>query len=296
MTRNVTFFTFALLSIGLPAHAAQEAPKAVKDEFKAACQSTVDAALARIQPRLGDHPTLRDKKDLVVVMPVSNFNAWADDKHQRILLPVMWCVELWYATDAWMDLNNKPKRVERYLSYLSSREPQKRKQGFDESPLRSYYEYSGIEPPILSSAEREKQQSLKEQMIEEGLAFVLAHEIGHLALKHKSPAAIEPKKSRAQERAADRFAADLLKASKVSVLSAMLTLSRFLEREPVLTGGNETSHPEAGCRLADIVLASSEVDELMKQPARRADFERASGLSAAEYKDNLARIREGCEK
>lgn len=286
----------------LPAQA-QTVPDEIKKQVATACNNTVAAAMEKLRPYLGDHAALRDKPDLVLVMPVANFNAFADYKKQRILIPLMLCVETWYLLDGMMQMHRDPQlreKIQQYIAYLSKRQRDSlaKNTGFDTIPVLPFHDFAGVAYPQLSDAESRKSLAVRENIMVESMAFIIGHEFGHLVLRHKPYNEISSEAARKQEADADEFSARLLKKAGISVLAAIPVIQRFLANEPYskrVVGGAMT-HPRSECRMERIVASTEEVEDLLKNPDRRREYEAASGLSASDYAKTMRGLREDCHR
>ena len=279
---------------------AQSATPQAKKQMLAHCQRVIDAALAKITPHLHEYKNLQNKKDLVLLVPAADVNAFANYEDQQVLIPVMLCIQSWYLVDAMVQMYETPSlqpSVVRYTKYLHSRQREAVRSGpVDNVIIKPFNDFSGTARKKLSAADQQKYAGKGEAMLVEGMAFLLGHEIGHLALIHRRYDEISSVEALRQEDGADAFAARLLADSKVSILPSMLSFMWFMESEAVLTGIQEgrRTHPRAECRFERIVASSSELNELMKDPKRRLEFERGSGYTVQQYEDLMLELREDC--
>jgi IrrE N-terminal-like domain len=281
---------------------AQATPAQARAQHLTACGNTIDAAMKKLRPHLGDFPALRDKKDLVLLMPAANFNAFADYDQQRILIPVMLCVETWYLLDGYMQMYRQPKlrtALQRYALYLSKRQQDSLASGtgFDNIPILPFHEFAGVAYPQLTDAEGRKSLAVHEGMMVDSIAFVIGHELGHLVLRHKPYNKISPEAARKQEAEADEFGARLVSKSGISVIGALPVIQRFLANESLYKAfsGSPATHPRPECRMERILSSTGEIQELLKNPARRREYEAGSGLSANDFANTMKEVREDCE-
>lgn len=282
---------------------AQTASQDHKNQVSTACKNTVAAAMKALRPHLGDYPSLRDKPDLILVMPAANFNAFADYAEQRILIPVMMCVETWYLIDGMMQVHRDPRlreKFQQYVAYLSKRQRDSlaKGTGFDNIVLQPFHEFAGTGPPALSEADMRKSLSVREGIMVDSMAFIIGHEFAHLALRHKPYNVISAVAARKQEADADEFSARLLKNAGISVLAATTVIPRFLANEQIYkrASGGSMTHPRPECRLERIVSTTGEIQELLRNPDRRRDYELASGLSANDFAKTMADLRDDCQR
>ncbi|NCT98315.1 MAG: M48 family metalloprotease [Comamonadaceae bacterium] len=260
-------------------------------------------AMKALRPHLGDYPSLRDKSDLVLVVPAANFNAFADHTEQRILIPLMMCVETWYLIEGMMHAHLDPRlreKLQQYVAYLSKRQRDSlaRATGFDNIVLQPFHEFSGAAFPTLSAADLQKNHSDRVRIMVDSMAFIIGHEFGHLALRHKPYNAISPEVARNQEAEADEFSARLLMKAGISVIAAATVIPRFLANEQIYKRASSGSmtHPRPECRFERILSTTGEVQELQRNPDRRRLFEAASGFSANDFARTMADLREDCQR
>jgi hypothetical protein len=299
MRRALIVLPAAVFSLAAWLPAGAQSPEEISTKYEQACQRTIDFTLAKLRPHLAEHPALQSKNDLVLMVPASDYNAFADYANQRVLIPVMWCVQTYLFIDAALlaaqDVNLKPKFID-YIRYLDQRQRAAvRKGGFDTVPVVSFEAYAKFKRASQAPEQQRQEALLREDVILDAIAFVLGHEIGHLALKHKPASHVTPTASRRQENEADIFAVALTQKAGFAVFFAWVTLQRFFVSEAELKGTSGTrSHPRAECRI-ERIWAVSEIRDWFKDPARRRDFERRSGYSVPAFQRLMADLRDDCK-
>lgn len=272
-----------------------------RKQSQTACDNTIRLSLEKLRPHLGKYPEFRDSKNLVLQIPASDFNAFVNYREQNILIPTMWCVQTWMLIDAYVQLQGNPSLKEptiRYLAYLNQRQRKAQQENafFDHIPIQSFNEFANVAPKKMTKGEQNKQMQVQETMMIDALAFVIGHEIGHLALRHKPSKHISARASRKQEHDADRFSAKLLKKAGASIIPSIFTLQRFFQNEAELKGlsSSSQSHPRAECRLERVVFASGELEEMAASTASSQKFESDSGYSISQYRSLMQELREDC--
>ena len=284
---------------GIPAHS-EIASLQTKKEIGSMCQRVIDIAMKRIKPHLAEYPDLQNKEDLVLLIPTADINAFANHADQQILFPIMYCINIWYYADAlsqeYLTPSPQPKLGD-YGEYLNDRRQETMKAGpVDNITLMSYNDFISRARKKLNPEDERKRANMIDSALVEGVMFVLGHEIGHLALKHKPYTEISSAESQKQENAADHFSIQLLVSAKVSIIPALPSLMFFLEREASLKNidPKNKTHPRAECRMERLVAYSGEINELFKDSNNRNNFERATGYSLAEYQNIMQDLKEDC--
>jgi hypothetical protein len=302
MTATLRILAIALVSLlSVPRSTAQQSQEEAAEMYQRACQRTIDFTLTKLRPHLAEHQNLQGKNDLVLLVPAADFNAFSDYTTERVLIPLAWCVQTLFFIDATLQAAQnrslKPKYIA-YVDYLNSRQRAAvKKGGFDSAPVVAFETHGNFRRSPLPADEEQRHHQMREDALIDSMAFVIGHEIGHLALKHKPATKITPAASRRQEYEADIFSAALAKKAGFTVFLAVTALQRYISSEAQLKSipSGDRTHPRAECRM-ERLWAISEMNDLLKQPARRRDFERGSGYSVAEFRDLLARLREDCRQ
>ena len=293
--------SLALIAVAMPA-AAQQASEQVKQQLSDTCKRTIDAAMVKLRPELSEYPEIKNKSNLVLLVPAADFNAFANYQSRQISIPVMWCIQTWFLVDAHAHFQKNPQLredVKKYTEYLSQRQKQSILSGpFDDTILQSFDKFAGVPVLASTSAEDRKRLAVREDMMVDSLAFVLGHEIGHLALNHKRYTEITAEQARRQEDLADEFSARLLGRSRISIIPAMFTLVRFLQSEADIKGipTGARTHPRAECRMQRVLFSSGELDELLRDPDRRREFERGSTYSVPQFRRLMQELRDDCSE
>lgn len=270
-------------------------------QAQTACDNTIRISLDKLRQHLGPYPQLRDKRDLVLQIPAADFNAFANYQEQNILIPTMWCVQTWLFIDAFIQVQGNPSLKDpfiRYLEYLNQRQRKAQRENafFDRIPIQPFNDFAKVARKDVSRGEQNKLMQVQESMMVAALSFVIAHEIGHLALLHKPAKQISARVSRQQEKDADGFAARLLKRSGISIIPAIFTLQRFFQSEAELKGfsSGSRSHPRAECRLEKIIFSSGEFEMMAASPTSSLEFEKNSGYSISQYRALMRELKEDC--
>lgn len=230
----------------------------------------------------------------ILVATYADFGAFVDYQKRRITIPVALVAENLLQIQGGLLTLRDPQdsalrsKYARWLEYLTKRSHEARvaarkagPKAPDNIPVQSFWSYAGLPPPRWTDEEERIQQSA----MVDAMALIIAHEIGHLALKHRPYQTIGPQQSQQQEHAADKFAVDLLRAADISVLPGlMMTFTRFALNEALYDGlpPGSATHPSADCRFYRI--GKMTFDEAFKSAKSRADFERGANMRMEDFK------------
>jgi hypothetical protein len=259
-------------------------------------QEVVDAgnrAVAHISDRLRPHlnPQNRDLADpgRITVVVMANFSAWIDPQARRVTIPAQLVAENLLQVQGGLLVQRYPGNKQLLMKYAEWSEYLVRrsyeaklkaiKSGSktDSIPVETFWSYAGLKAgPVMTPQEVD----IQNRMMIDGLALVVAHELGHLALNHQDSRKIPAAQSRQQEHAADEFAANLLRAAGMPVLPGlMLTYTRFAMTEGLYDrlSPSAATHPSADCRIYRIGMR--ELDEIASSKKARDDFHRGSQMS-----------------
>ncbi|HRB14888.1 MAG TPA: ImmA/IrrE family metallo-endopeptidase [Nitrospira sp.] len=303
MHANMCLLRFALLGalIAMAAPvAAQQASQEARRQLSDTCKRTIDEAMVKLHPGLIEYPELKNKSNLVLLVPAADFNAFANYESRQILIPVMWCIQTWFLVDAHAHLHKNPQLrelVNDYTEYLRQRQNQSILSGpIDQILLESFDKFARVDALSSALPDDRKLLAVREGIMVDSLAFVLGHEIGHLALNHKRYTEVTSAQARKQEDMADEFAAKLLGRTGISIIPSMFTLVRFLQSEADIKGIPMTAktHPRAECRMQRVLFSSGELDQLLSDPARRREFERGSTYSVPQFRRLMQELRVDC--
>lgn len=302
-TRFLIFFIVCFIcqfmSSGYAATGQDEVGK-INQEYIDACKNTINLATTKLTPALKKYPgIIEPDKKLVLLMPAANFDAFADYQRLRVLIPVMVCIETWFAIDAIAQVQFKPYLRDdamAYFRYLNRRQRDSMRSGlFDSIDIKPFYIYAKVLPLDFSSPEGARMHAILEDEMLSAMAFLVGHEVGHLALKHKPYDAISNEESRKQETAADMFSIELLNETGISLIPALAVLERMLTAE--IQFGRDAStatHPSAECRTVRILESSRDFENMLRDPKLQRQFETASGRSVAEYRSAMSDAKQRC--
>ncbi len=224
---------------------------------------TISKIMEKFKPYIEETVPFLYEQGAVRVRAYADFNAFVDYDNEEIILPAQFVIESYFSAQAAARASVNPKmqgKMIEYNQYLVERsEKVRRKGGIDEGTVLNYSAFIGE-----SQSDYEKQWTSQVAgryagFFVDSLAAVLAHEIGHHALKHKRGDKITPTQSRAQERAADTFAIKLLiKAGYDPAAPGLTTMTRFALREKQFGSGdfNTRTHPLSECRMYAFTNAS----------------------------------------
>lgn len=246
-----------------------------------------------------------DQKDLlspkrIRVVVAADFNAFADYSNRRVLIPAQIIYECHSQAHALTLVYRDPSLAPAYQRWLNrwNKISIKSKQAFlagktliDDAPRPQFWEYLGWkERPNFSA----KEMAAADAMINEAVALMVAHELGHLVLKHKGYREITPAKSRQQETEADEFARKLLLRADIPVVPGLLMyFIRFAQLEELQNPDPKTStHPKPECRF--YAIGYREVARMMKLPNAAADLKRM-GMNVDQLNESMKQLKEHCE-
>jgi hypothetical protein len=276
---------------------------AIVDQVFSAAQITADEVMSRFNRSLEKKAPELAGKVKVEVSVEYVFGAFSATSPPRVRLPHLFVLEQWLAAEGIAQMEIRPEiprdAVNQYMVYLASRSlsisPDERK--------KVVYERFGqwIRIPIRQLNQNELQQlTVKTELImRDALAFAVAHELGHLAYRHRVPIpATEWRVGYSQEYEADKFAMEILEESKMStVLGAILQLPRFSTEEfkhrRARSSGRRT-HPAPECRLLR-VLMYGENKKVLDDSKKRRDGLLFSRISETEYQRALKSAKEDCD-
>ncbi|CAI1972453.1 phage exclusion protein Lit [Serratia quinivorans] len=155
----------------------------------------------------------------------------------------------------------------------------------------------GLTPPCCKDQQSEKvYQKILDGIMLDTLAFPLAHEIGHIVLKHRRYNEKTAEESRRDEYDADEYAINLIgKANHRIDISVITVFFRFdwAERLQKNGMGKENTHPSAPCRIEHVMRGvlkriSNDADE-------RRIFESRSTMKIPELENYFKDIKKHCD-
>lgn len=260
---------------------------------------TVKVVIEKFSP--GASPELREllTPQKIRVIVAADFNAFADYKNRRILLPAQFVGECAAQAQAMMlvfrDPSLKPKymRWQKYLAERSERSRQKFLAGktlVDDERVIDFWQFARMSSqPVLT----DKENFVVEQMMIDALGLVIGHELGHLLLSHKPYREISPATSRRQEFESDEYARKLMKKADMQVLPGlMLAYVRFMQFEGEGPASDfAKSHPPAHCRFYEI--GRKELLEMADADGAKEQMEKM-GSSVSKIKDLIRALRDEC--
>lgn len=242
------------------------------------------------------------KNGRILVEPYSDFNAFTRYETSEIIVPALLVAEVQQQVQAMLLVANNHALdydYKRWLKYLVERSLAVRNRVLsgkvlvDDVPIESFWHFARLPKPARLT---DREGYVQEQMMIDTLAFVVGHELGHIALHHKPYREISSAQSFTQEFAADQYALTLMKRAKRSVLGVISTMYvRFALTQYLGDGGKLQStqtHPSPECRIYKI--GSEEMREQMRDESSRQRYESASGMSIASLGAMLEDFRESC--
>jgi hypothetical protein len=212
--------------------------------------------LSKFKPHIENAVPFLYEQGAVRIKAYADFNAYVDYENGEIILPAQFIIETHLLAQAAARASANEKlesKVMEYTQYLVDRSEKARlRGGIDDGLVLSFPAFLGESPSEAQAAWTPQLTGRFAAFFLDSLAATLAHEIGHHALKHQRGDKITPAQSRAQERAADRFAINLVTKTGYSPAgAAVTTIMRFSLREGHYGAGdlNTRTHPLAECRL-----------------------------------------------
>ncbi len=263
-------------------------------QVEAACKNAIAAVLADFRPHLGDYPELRDKGNLVLYAPHLEFNALAFYNDRQIMITKGLCDNIWLlnvaAAFSYMFSDLQSRYVD-YIKYLNSVDAKVARQGagFHQTEILTFPLYVGFDVASLSDSQRSHIDGYVANAMREAIGFVVAHEIGHLALGH-NPA--EGAAAREQEFAADAFAIALTEKAGLSAVASVQSMLIFATREAGMKRVPQNTHPIPLCRLQRIFAASASLQKFLADDSQQQNIQLFIGMSVPAYRrwmDDLAR-------
>lgn len=298
---KISSWLFLLVFACLPARGQAQDAYAEKliEQYTSACKSTISAALGKLNVQISLNPKLANINDLVIFIPSADYIAITDLAAKRVMIPLHWCVETWLTTEALTEITKRPAMTEalhEYSRYLSTRQRIFRMTGnpFNQSLLLTFHDFTGLPRSSLTTPEAEKYIAAQEMVLIDALAFILAHEMGHIALDHQTYQLVTPQASRLQEYAADEFAISMLRESGISLLGALVATERFIsdERRPPPIG---PSHPTGECRIERIFRLGALPEVQREVNGAHHLLIRRKRIDIEEIVNRMSLIRQQCE-
>ncbi|WP_155633274.1 phage exclusion protein Lit family protein [Burkholderia stagnalis] len=219
------------------------------------------------------YPGLVDRIQFEVV-DYADFNAISSGVSKKIILPMGIILGIIRLSDAAAIASLYPKiykdKFGKYLEYVADGYLDSAKAGHmtlaNSLDFASFVGMPKAERMALGSTE--KFETLYFAIIVDSLALVIGHEIGHIALQHKSYKFISAANSRKQERQADAFAQSILDASDIPSIFGVLTV--FLFFAEIEASAAPTSHPPASCRM--LFFLNHSLNQLSQDPNAPSRF------------------------
>jgi hypothetical protein len=297
------FVTFCLTLAMMPpiVASAQNAPPtaeqlAVSKNVDGACERAISELRTAFAPNLTSYPELRDKPNLVLLEPHLEFNAIARFRDRQITLTNGLCGQLWLISSAWAFSYEFPALRPRLSDYISQLRMNADRLdtsiGYREIQLLTFPLYVQFPLADVTADQYKRINAFVAISMKESLAFILAHEIGHLALNHQP--AQGGAASRLQEHAADKFALELVERSGFSGIGSVPSLLAFLADEARLKHVSASSHPRPECRLNRILTHSTTVRGMLRDKKQHAKFQEMTGKTVDEYRQFMNELREDC--
>lgn len=163
--------------------------------------------------------------------------------------------------------------------------------------IREFWDFLGETPSQASRIEMDPEFiRIANDGAYDAICVVLAHEIGHLVLRHKPTDQVSAKTSRAQERQADNFAARLAQKADISLIPASTIFLRFAFYEKAYGGGSFAvrTHPLPECRVYR--LQNTELRRALLSSTERRKIERVLGKPAGEIESDWNDLADHCEE
>lgn len=269
--------------------------RAVWESVKAMCERTVSELRTTFSPNLTAYPELRDRADLVEVVPYTQFNAIASFQARRISITTGLCGQLWLISGARAFANEFPAlrpKLGDYITHTRSSPGQLDEvDGIEKIQRLTFPLYVQFPLTTVTTDQYKRVDAFVAISMKESIAFVLAHEIGHLALNHQL---VQGSASRLQEHEADKFALDLVERSGFSAIASFQSLIVFIADEARLKRVSRSAHPRPECRLNRIFTRSATVRALLRDRKQHAKIQEMTGMTIDGYRQLMDELREDC--
>ena len=302
--RIASFFLPAILALLPPsqtgAYAAQEAPTteqiAISTGVQNFCSRTITKIRTDFSPNLAAYPDIRDKENLVLLEPYLEFNAIARFRNKQITLTTGMCGQLWLIASAFAFAHEFPSlrpKIKEYIKHLrTNSSPLETSSGFHEIQLLTFPLYAQFPLSQVTTEQYKHIDAFVAISMTDAIAFVLAHEIAHLALNHQLT--IPRAASRLQEYEADKFALELVEKSGFSGIGSIPSLLAFLESEARQKRVSISSHPRPECRLNRILSRSGTMRAMIRDKKQHAQFLEMTGMTVDAYRQFMDELRDDC--
>lgn len=270
------------------------------------CERSIKSAFSRIRPLIADdYSEIANRQDLVVFAPYGEFNALAIYQEKRVVITWGFCDQIWLVLscaligELFPDYRDK---LNPYVKYVSDRtlaiERTAPKGRLVENEVLTFPLYAGIDVRRITQPQLDMVWGIVSEAMPNAMAFAIAHEIGHLALRHRDYNAIPARESRAQEFAADRFASRIMSSLMGNEFDPTFTTSLLLLlfREAGASPNPTATHPPTHCRLGRVMLDVGVIDRIKEDPGMSRDFQRRTGYTPHEVIRLLREMRDDCRK
>jgi hypothetical protein len=280
----------------------EEPPGALVEQVFSAANKTKDEVMRRFNPVLQKKaPELADGKVKVSTTFQFDFGAFSSSMPLQIRLPHLFVLEQWLAAEGAAAMEMRPEiprdAVQQYMDYLSSRSRSTLAEERKKVAYQRFAQWLRLPVRPFTVADLRRLNGMTELIMIDAVAFALAHELGHLAYKHRTPVP-DWRVGHSQEYEADRFATELLQESGMTnIAGAMLQLPRFSTEEYKYRQTNlgaRRTHPSPKCRMLRLMLVGETAKMLQDPATRRAALQRG-GVSEVEYQRSLKEGKEECE-
>jgi hypothetical protein len=280
----------------------EETPGALVEQVFSAAVKTKDDVMRRFNSALQKKaPELADGNVQVSVRVQFDFGAFSALSPLQIRLPHMFLLEQWLTAEGAATMEMRPEiprdALQQYMGYLSSRSRTTLAEERKKVVYQRFGSWIRLAVRPFTAYESQRHHGITELMMRDAVAFALAHELGHLAYKHRSPVS-GWRVGHSQEYEADRFATELLRESGMAnIAGAMLQLPRFSTEEYKYRQtnlGTRRTHPSPECRMLRLMLVGDTATMLQDPATRRAALQRG-GISEVEYQQVLKEGKKECE-
>jgi hypothetical protein len=288
-----SMFTVAIFSnlmlIGGKLHAGENIQANIRNQVQLGCKSSLENSLARFKKKRPQYSEMFDRANFLEIAPWIELNAFST-KEGKVLITTGICDQFWLIATAIAVMEQWPEwqsKFEPYLKYVRDMaEPIGRKgAGRSRTQILTFPLWVGMDLSTWTQKNQQRVYNVAAMIMDDSLAFVLAHEIGHLVLNHPGK---NQRNIPQQEYDADYFALRLVESLDISVITGSTALFAYIADESRAKKYQSGDHPLPSCRLGRIFIDSIEFNKITSSSAQRQLLEKQAGLPPNAYEKMIA--------